>query len=147
MTLIEDKKGRPASILGYFRNKTKNAIFSYLECPCGWYVIICYIYMYIIVKNMTYLILKKLSALSVKYFCYCATLTLVERDFFFDYEFTKSFDSFVDPIWGSLPNNTGCGVSHYKPISPVKRVVGGEQVAPNSWPWMVRDSEKKGKQE
>lgn len=83
MTLIEDKKGRPASILGYFRNKTKNAIFSYLECPCGWYVIICYIYMYIIVKNMTYLILKKLSALSVKYFCYCATLTLVESDFLF----------------------------------------------------------------
>ncbi|XP_062574746.1 serine protease 53-like [Saccostrea cucullata] len=40
-----------------------------------------------------------------------------------------------DPALGSLPNNTGCGVPHYKPISPVKRVVGGEQVAPNSWPW------------
>ncbi|XP_061181074.1 transmembrane protease serine 9-like [Saccostrea echinata] len=42
-----------------------------------------------------------------------------------------------DPALGSLPNNTGCGVPHYKPNSPVKRVVGGEQVAPNSWPWMA----------
>lgn len=55
-------------------------------------------------------------------------------------EFAKFFYSFVGPTWGSLPNNTGCGVPHYKPISPVKRVVGGEQVAPNSWPWMVYNS-------
>jgi hypothetical protein len=38
---------------------------------------------------------------------------------------------------GSIPNNTGCGVPFYAPDSPVKRVVGGDQVAPNSWPWMV----------
>lgn len=118
--------------------RQKNAIFSYLECPCGWYVIICYIYMYIIVKSMTYLILKKLSALSMKYFCYCATLTLVQRDFLFRLWVYKI-------LWFVCRPNLG--VSSKQPISPVKRVVGGEQVAPNSWPWMVRDSEIKVKQE
>lgn len=83
MILIEDKKGRFVLILGYFRNKIKNVIFSYLECFCGWYVIICYIYMYIIVKNMMYLILKKLFVFFMKYFCYCVIFILVESDFFF----------------------------------------------------------------
>ena len=43
---------------------------------------------------------------------------------------------------GSLPNNTNCGKQYYSPRPVSKRIVGGQEVWANSWPWMVQNFSK-----